>query len=180
MDVISLPRPWRTQRTYAIGEAEGGKHALVILDANLQIIAIVEATGDAPEDIDDDDYEPIQDLAVHGDQVIVLTGKDHDKGSGLQLLNLDGRFLSTIAAGQFRNPQAVAVSHGRAFVVDNSEDHSAKVLFVIDVQSGDIWQRVPVDLQGGVSAILVDSDEIYIASGGYNRVVVLRLAGSEA
>tara|TARA_B100000795_G_scaffold224877_1_gene180428 strand:- start:300 stop:653 length:354 start_codon:yes stop_codon:yes gene_type:complete len=117
---------------------------------------------------------------VHGDQVIVLTGKDHDKGSGLQLLNLDGRFLSTIAAGQFRNPQAVAVSHGRAFVVDNSEDHSAKVLFVIDVQSGDIWQRVPVDLQGGVSAILVDSDEIYIASWGYNRVVVLRLAGSEA
>ena len=42
----------------------------------------------------------------------------HPKGPGLRLLDLDGRFLRTIAAGQLRNPQAVAASHGRAFVVD--------------------------------------------------------------
>ena len=56
-----------------------------------------------------------------------------------------------------------------------------KVLHVIDIQSGDIIQRVRVGLLGGaVSAILVDGDEIYIASFGANKVVVLRYAGSEA
>ena len=53
----------------------------------------------------------------------------------------------------------------------------------IDIQSGDIFQIVRFDLQlgiGHVSAILVDAGEIYIADYGYNRVVVLQLAGSEA
>ena len=56
-----------------------------------------------------------------------------------------------------------------------------KVLYVIDIQSGDIIQRVHIDLLGGeVSATLVDADEIYIASFGASKVVVLRYAGSEA
>ena len=131
----------------------------------------------------DEVYEPIRDVAVHGDQVIVLTTDHHAEGSGLRLLDLDGRFLRTIAAGQFRNPEAVTASHGRAFVVvdDDDDDESGKVLHVIDIQSGDIIQRVHFDLLGGaVSAILVESNEIYIASFGASKVVVLRYAGSEA
>ena len=38
---------------------------------------------------------------------------------------------------------------------------------------------VPVDLEGGVSTILVDGDEIYISSFGTDEVIVLQLAGSE-
>ena len=53
------------------------------------------------------------DVAVHGDQVIVLTGQ-----RGLRLLDLDGRFLRTIVIRQLRSPRAVAVSDGKAFVVD--------------------------------------------------------------
>ena len=150
---------------------------------NLQVIATVEVTGVAPED-EEEDYEPLRDVAVHGDQVIVLTTDQHARGSGLRLLDLDGRFVRTIAAGQFRNPFAVTASHGRAFVVDDVEDNDdddeepGKVLYIIDIQSGDILQSVNVELQGTVSAILADDDEIYIAS--YSRVVVLRYAGAEA
>ena len=174
----------QTQRTYALGDAREGNHTLLILDANLQVIATVEATGVAPEDADDA-YDPIRDVAVHGDQVIVLTTDSHPKGSGLRLLDLDGRFLRTIAAGQFRYPYAVAASHGRAFVVDDDVDgeddeEPDKVLYIIDIQSGDILQSVNVELQGAVSAILVDGDEIYIMSLGADKVVVLRYAGSEA
>jgi len=169
----------QTQRTYAIGEADEGRHALVLLDANLQVIATIEATGDVPDDFDNEDYEPIRDFAVHGDQVIVLTTDSHAEGSGLRLLDLDGVFLRTIAAGWFQRPQAVAVSHGRAFVVDDDEE-PGKVLHVIDIQSGDILQRARVDLQGDVSAIHVDGDEIFIASFSASKVVVLRYAGSEA
>ena len=54
------------------------------------------------------------------------------------------------------------------------------MLHVIDIQSGDILQRVR-DLQIDVaSEILVDGDEIYIADYGADKVVVLQLAGSEA
>ena len=120
----------------------------------------------------------MRDVAVHGDQVIVLTTDHHAEGSGLRLLDLDGRFLRTIAAGQFRNPYAVAASHGRAFVVD--DDDSGKVLHVIDLQSGDFLQSICLDLQGEVSTILVDGDEIYIAGFRAREVVVLQLAGSEA
>ena len=104
---------------------------------------------------------PICDVAVHGDQVIVLTTDHHAEGSGLRLLDLDGRFLRTIAAGEFTDPQAVAASHGRAFVVD--DDDLGKVLHVIDLQSGDILQSVRFALQeqDEVSAICVDGDEIY-------------------
>ena len=170
----------QTQRTYAIGNnANGGSQALVLLDANLQVVATVEATGDVPEDFEDEGcYEPIRDVAVHGDQVIVLSTNSHAKGSGLRLLDLDGRFLRTIATGKFRHPYAVAASHGRAFVVD--VDDSGHVLHVIDLQSGDFLQRVHVDLQDEVSAVLVDGDEIYIAGLRANEVVVLQLAGSEA
>ena len=183
----------QTQRTYALRETDEGDHALVLFDANLQAIGTVEATGDVPEDANAAaDYEPIRDVAVHGDQVIVLTSGigGHTKGSGLRLLDLDGRFLRTIAAGQFHHPQAVAASHGRAFVIDDDGDDSratpgqlelqGNMLHIIDIQSGDTVQRVPVDLQGEASEILVDGDEIYIADHSYSRVVVLQLAGSVA
>ena len=180
----------QTQRTYAIGEADEGNHALVLLDANLQVIATVEATSGVPEDIDDEDYEPIRDVAVHGDQVIVLTSDHHAKGSGLRLLDLDGRFLRTIAA-EFRSPYVVTASYGRAFVVDD-DDYIApntiyeyapgpgKLLHVIDIQSGNFLQSVPFRSAGDVSAIHVDGDEIYIACRGEEKVLVLQFAGSEA
>ena len=176
----------QTQRTYAIaGEAGEENHALVLLDTSLQVVATVEATGGVP-----DDFDPIRDVAVHGDQVIVLTSGHHAKGSGLQLLDLDGRFLRTIAAGQFKYPWVVAASHGRAFVIDDDDDDDDNdegtgfnVLCVIDIQSGDIIQRLRVDLGGGASAMIVDGDEIYIAAsaGAYGPgfVLVLQLAGSE-
>jgi hypothetical protein len=65
-------------------------------------------------------------------------------------------------------------------VVDEADDDSGKVLHVIDIQSGDILQRVTLDLGGCLSTILVDGDEIYISSYDANEVVVLQLAGSEA
>ena len=55
-----------------------------------------------------------------------------------------------------------------------------KDLLVIDIQSGDILQRVRVDLNGGVSGILVEGNELYIADYDDSRIVVLQLAGSEA
>ena len=151
------------------GDANDERNAVVLLDANLQVVATVEGGR-------------IQDLAVHGDQVIVLTCGSDLKGSGLRLLDLDGRFLRTIAAAQSQNPQAVTASHGRAFVVDDDEDEDGarKVVFVIDIQSGDIVQRFRVYLNGGVTAILVEGNELYIADYDDSRIVVLQLAGSEA
>ena len=65
-------------------------------------------------------------------------------------------------------------------MVDDDEEVPGKVLHVIDIQSGDIIQRVPVDLLvGDVTSILVDSDEIFIADHQAGRVVVLQFAGSE-
>ena len=176
----------QTQRTYAlVGDTDLRRNAVVLLDAHLQVVATVE-TAEAIHG----HYEPICDVVVHGDQVIVLTTDSHAEGSGLRLLDLDGRFLRTIAAGQFIYPYAVAVSHGRAFVIDDGDeddddddhhyDESGKVLHVIDIQSGDVLQTVNVDLKGGVSAMIVDGNEILIASFGASKVVVLRYAGSEA
>merc|ERR1712194_377366 len=79
---------------------------------NLQVITTVEATGDVPEDFEDKGYDPIRDVAVHGDQVIVLASDHHAEGSGLRLLDLDGRFLRTIAAGQFRIPKLLQFRTG--------------------------------------------------------------------
>ncbi len=165
----------QTQRTYAIGNAEEGSQALVLLDANLQVVATVE-------EISNDGLPTICDVSVHGDQVIVLTNNDHANSSGLRLLDLDGRFLRTIAAGQFRNPQVFTTSHGRAFVVDDDDGvpDVSKLLHVIDIQSGDILQSVRVDLRDDVSAIRVDGEEIFIADCSDNKVAVLRYAGSEA
>ena len=58
--------------------------------------------------------------------------------------------------------------------------HVSKVLHVIDIQSGDIFQRVCVDLQGEIVAVRVDGDEIFIADCNASKVVMLRYAGSEA
>ena len=176
----------QTQRTYATTnpvDEFGFAHnqRLVLFDASLQVIATVEDTGDGPEDAGED-YEPMCDVAVHGDQVIVLANNDHPEGSGLRLLDPDGRYLRTIAAGLFEAPQeAVAASHGRAFVIDGEEDEEEKVLFVIDIQSGGIVQHARLDFAtGAISAILVDGDEIFISMFDADEVAVLHLAGSEA
>ena len=63
---------------------------------------------------------------------------------------------------------------------EEDEDGARKVLFAIDIQSGDIVQRVHVDLIGDVTAILVEGNELYIADFEHDRIVVLQLAGSEA
>tara|TARA_B100000795_G_scaffold82377_1_gene59657 strand:- start:281 stop:1108 length:828 start_codon:yes stop_codon:yes gene_type:complete len=171
----------QTQRTYGLAQAgdDEGRNALVLLDANVQVIATIEAV-----EATDDYHEPIIDIAVHGDQVIILTSSSHPKGSGLRLLDLDGRFLRTIAAAEFRNPQAVAASHGRAFVIDDDDDdEQGTVLHVVDIQSGDIFQSVPLPLGLGGhdnGTIIVDDDEIYIVDFRFNKGIVLRIAGSEA
>ena len=176
----------QTQRTYAlVGDFNFGRNAVVLLDANLQIVATVEAAEGIINPANDNG--PICGLAVHGDQVVVLTSNNHAKGSGLRLLDLDGQLLRTIAAAQFRQPQALTVSHGRAFVVDDDDDDDddddvepVRVLHVIDIQSGDIVQSVRFELEGGASVILVDGDEIFIVGFSDDKVVVLRFAGSEA
>ena len=174
----------QTQRTYATTNPVdefgfAGNQRLVLFDASLQVVATFEDTGDGPEDARED-YAPMCDVAVHGDQVIVLTEDDHPEGSGLRLLDLDGGFLRTIGAEYFDSPQAVAASHGTAFVVDNDDGGGDKLLLVIDLDSGDLLQEVPFDLhRQRVSGILVDGDEIYIVSHEF-QVVVLQLAGSDA
>ena len=180
----------QTQRTYGLygidaeeGSLASSSHALVVLDANLQVIATVESA----EGIDEN-YESICDVAVHGDQVIVLASSSHPEGSGLRLLDLDGRFMRTIAAGHFwLDPQALAVSHGRAFVIDNDgdiygEEEPGKVLYIIDIQSGDILQSEPLELKGRIhrgTTMIVDGDEIFISDCSANEVMVLRFAGSD-
>ena len=191
----------QTQRTYALGATrdgvgdDGRRHAVIILDSNLQVAAAVEATGGSgtPDALAFND--PIRDVAVHGDQVIVLTSGFHPEGSGLRLLDLDGRFVRTIAARQFRDPRRLTASDGRVFVVDHDEDVNRdfdddeawfeghfvrKVLYVIDIQSGDILQSVRFRLAGVVSTVLVDRDEIYIASVHADKIIVLPFAGSDA
>ena len=171
----------QTQRTYGLAQAgdDEGRNALVLLDANVQVIATIEAV-----EATDDYHEPIIDIAVHGEQVIILTSSSHPKGSGLRLLDLDGRFLRTIAAAEFRNPQAIAASHGRAFVIDDDDDNEqGTVLHVVDIQSGDIFQSVPLPLGLGGhdnGTIIVEDDEIYIVDFRFNKGIVLRIAGSEA
>jgi len=170
----------QTQRTYALASGRGvGSNAVTILDSHLQVVAMVEAAETTNGE------DPIRDVAVHGDEVIVLTTRDHAQGSGLRLLDLDGRYLRTIAAGQLLKPEAVAASHGRAFVVDkdyaeDEEDGIRNVLHAIDIHSGDILQQVRVDLVEEIAAVLVDGDEIYIAGFHESKVVVLTFAGSEA
>ena len=55
------------------------------------------------------------------------------------------------------------------------------VLHVIEIHSGNILQTAPLELSGrSISSIIVDGDEIYIASFCEREVVVLPFAGSEA
>ena len=175
----------QTQRSYAIGMAEGEDqalvHALVILDPNLQVIDVVEIRS-----IDD---RGIIDIAVHGDEVIILT--DYVDGTGLKVLDLDGRFLRTIAFGRLvSHPWAVAVSNGKAFVIgmdeedkDNEEPFGeppiGMVLHVIDIQSGVVQQSAYFEYGVEPSAVLVDGDHVYVSSYGSSQVLALRLAGSE-
>ena len=170
----------QTQRTFALAVPHDvASNAVTILDSHLQVVATVEAAENTEGEC------PIRDVAVHGDQVIVLTGDCHPKGPGLRLLDLDGRFLRTIAAGQLRNPQAVAASDGRAFVIDGYDEDDEEaltntVLRVIEIHSGSILQTVPLELSGRDNSSIVDGDEIYISDFPANKVTVLRFAGSEA
>ena len=172
----------QTQRTFAIGVSTH----VIILDSHLQVVATAEAAAATEGGIS------FNDVAIHGDQVIILTTSNHAQGRGLRLLDLDGRFLRTIAAGQFRWPQAVAASGGMAFVIDDygeedeedEDDNEAlwtAVLHVIEIHSGDIVQTEHLELSGrGISSIIVDGDEIYIADFYASKVIALRFAGSEA
>ena len=63
---------------------------------------------------------------------------------------------------------------------DFDSDVELKMLHVIDIQSGDFLQTVRFEMEGVVSAIIVDGDEIYIADNSARQVMVLQLAGSEA
>ena len=63
---------------------------------------------------------------------------------------------------------------------DDEEDRVRYVLHVIDIHSGDILQQVRFYFGGSISAVLVDGDEIYIASFRAATIVVLPFAGSEA
>ena len=166
----------QTQRIYAVADAYEGNQALILLDPDLRVVATAETYAG---------HRPVIDVAVHGDQVFVLTDSHHVEGSGLRLLDLDGRFLRTIAAGRFRNPWAVAVSHGRAFVIDGYDEDDEEaltntVLRVIEIHSGSILQTVPLELSGRDNSSIVDGDEIYISDFPANKVTVLRFAGSEA
>ena len=57
---------------------------------------------------------------------------------------------------------------------------TGNALYIIDIQSGDILQRIRIDLQDEVAAICVDGDEIFIAGCTASKVFVLRYVGSEA
>ena len=54
---------------------------------------------------------------------------------------------------------------------------TGNALYIIDIQSGDVLQRIRIDLQDAVAAICVDgADEIFIAGWNASKVVVLRYA----
>ena len=193
----------QTQRTFALAMTSGDVvcNSVIILDSHLQVVATVEAAASTRLGED-----AIRDVAVHGDQVLVLTGDCHREGPGLRLLDLDGRYLRTIAVGQLKNPQAVAASYGRAFAIDQEGEEDEEdeedgirralhVMRVIDIQSGDILQQVRVGLVDEVTEVLVDGDEVYIAcfsesdvsesdvgesDASESEIVVLPFAGSEA
>ena len=63
---------------------------------------------------------------------------------------------------------------------DDDDEGTGKVLYIIDIQSGEIIQRAHFDLKGAATEILVDGDEIFISEYAASKVVVLQLAGSEA
>jgi hypothetical protein len=176
------------------------KRCLALLDASLQIITCVEVTGDVPEHPDGDYVcEPICDVAVHGDQVIVLASSSHAEGSGLRLLDLDGRFLRTIAAGLFialhhRRQSWGQLRTGGPFVVDDGVDAHERtfdvvdeavdynVLHLIDIQSGDILQsaRLRLSCEGeSLQCLWTATRSILRADRDADDISVLRLAGSE-
>ena len=180
-----------TQRTYALAKGDD-KQAVVILDAELRVLATIAATAECLQIqvayrswFEDEDYKPyLRDVAVHGDQVVLLTSDDPlRRVSELLLLDLDGVYQRGLAFGRFKNPWAVTAWRGRAFVVDEGPVPRKKVLHVIDIQSGDYMQKAVFKLDctpDEISAVCVDGDKIYIAAKYHDRVVGLQLAGSEA
>ena len=108
----------QTQRLYVVGENHDGSQALAVLDADLRLLATVEVESR---------WRLTRGVAVDGDQVVVLRGCDADADavSGLRLLDLDGSLVRTIADGLFIDPQAVAASRGRAYVLDQDGDERA-------------------------------------------------------
>ena len=179
-----------TQRTYALAKGYD-KQAVVILDAELRVLATIAATAECLQIqvayrswFEDEDYKPyLRDVAVHGDQVVLLTSLHPAGPSELLLLDLDGVYQRRMAFGRFKNPWAVTAWRGRAFVVDEGPVPRKKVLHVIDIQSGDYMQKAVFKLDctpDEISAVCVDGDKIYIAAKYHDRVVGLQLAGSEA
>ena len=66
-------------------------------------------------------------------------------------------------------------------VKEDDDDDEALVLHVIEIHSGNIFQTIPLEVRGrDISSMIVDGDEIYIAELDANRVIALRIAGSEA
>ena len=59
---------------------------------------------------------------------------------------------------------------------------TGNALYIIDMQSGDILQRIRMPNLDDVPTICLDGDEIFILIAGLDtsEVVVLRYAGSEA
>ena len=74
----------------------------------------------------------------------------------------------------------MSVGHKRADVASCGYYIDMMVLYVFDIQSGGILQKVRFGSGGETSAVLVDGDEIYIADFRHSKVEVHRFAGSEA
>ena len=179
-----------SQRIYAVvgcDDYDDGlcRNAVVVMDANLQITATVEAR--VGTDLDGDEG-PIGGIAVLDDTVIVLANHFHPEGTGLRLLDLEGRHTRTICAGRFREPQAITAAHGKIYVIDSvpeqiSAPEQITSLHVIDSAAGDTLQeiRIGVDpfIHREVASILVHNGEVYVTDFHTGEVIVLRLAGSE-
>ena len=179
-----------TQCIFALAGSErgdGNPEALVKMSSDLQVLDVIERVEG-----DDSMNDSIQDIAVCGDEVIMLTGRSYDDGSGLRILDLDGNHQRTLCSNEFRRPWAMAAADGRIHVVDNDseanayddEDHDEgtvdKILHVIDIQAGSTLQKARIiDLPDEVSDMIVDNNLIYISAFHAGVVSVLRFAGCE-
>ena len=181
---IALHEP--SQRLYAVADGSDAA-AVMILDANLEEeIATVE---EVEADHDESENGPLVDIAVVEGLVIVLANRNHPEGSGLRLLNLEGELQGIIRFDDEElSPQAFAAAQGRAYVIvdcqtDANSTEDKTFLHVIDLASGDMVQKLRIpdiaDIGSVISEIMVHDGELYIASFGRDKVVVLRFAGCE-
>ena len=98
--------------------------------------------------------------------------------------DLEGRYLRTLAAGgDFESPKRSQLRTPLWSTKTSTYDDdkgTGNALYIIDIQSGDLLQRIRINLPGDIPSIRVDGDEIFIAGYNASEVVVLRYAGSEA